>query len=108
MCMSMARTLNILIAQLNPIVGDIDGNLQLARNALDAGRKAGADLVGFSEFFILGYPPEDLLYRHGFLLAPALAQGHLLPRYHQAPFAERAHSLLIILIGAGGACFGEA
>lgn len=63
MCMSMARTLNILIAQLNPIVGDIDGNLQLARNALDAGRKAGADLVVFSEFFILGYPPEDLVLK---------------------------------------------
>ena len=63
MCKSMARKLNITIAQMNPIVGDIDGNLELARVALDEAQKAGADLVVFSELFILGYPPEDLVLK---------------------------------------------
>ena len=59
----MANTLKILAAQLNPIVGDIDGNLELARQAMRDGAKQGADLVVFSEMFLLGYPPEDLVLK---------------------------------------------
>lgn len=59
----MADTLKILAAQLNPIVGDIDGNLDLARATLKEGAGKGADLVVFSEMFILGYPPEDLVLK---------------------------------------------
>ena len=59
----MARTLDIMVAQLNPVVGDIKGNLALAREALGEARKVGADLLVFSELFILGYPPEDLVLK---------------------------------------------
>ena len=59
----MANTLKILAAQLNPIVGDIDGNLELARQAMRDGAKQGADLVVFSEMFLMGYPPEDLVLK---------------------------------------------
>ena len=59
----MSKKLRILVAQLNPVVGDIGGNLELARGALAEGKAAGADLVVLSELFILGYPAEDLVLK---------------------------------------------
>src|SRR5580704_5577716 len=58
----------IALAQLNPVMGDIAGNLRLARGARAEAAKAGADLILFSELFIVGYPPEDLV------LKPALQE----------------------------------
>ena len=55
--------LTIFIAQLNPVVGDIKGNLALARSTLEEGKAAGADLIVFSEMFILAYPAEDLVLK---------------------------------------------
>lgn len=55
--------LKILAAQLNPVVGDIAGNRALAEAALAEGKAKGADLVVLSEFFILGYPAEDLVLK---------------------------------------------
>ena len=55
--------LRIALAQLNPTVGDIDGNLAKAEAAVrDAGAR-GADLVVFPELFATGYPPEDLVLK---------------------------------------------
>ncbi|MGN6583462.1 MAG: NAD+ synthase, partial [Rhizobiaceae bacterium] len=62
-------TLSIAIAQLNPIVGDIAGNLAKARAARAEAAGQGADLVLFTELFIAGYPPEDLVVRPSFLAA---------------------------------------
>ena len=59
----MSDVLKILAAQLNPVVGDIDGNAALARDTLKTGADEGADLVVFAEMFILGYPPEDLVLK---------------------------------------------
>ena len=59
----MSKNLRILVAQLNPVVGDIRGNLELARGALDEAKDKGADLVVLSELFILGYPAEDLVLK---------------------------------------------
>ena len=59
----MSKKLRILVAQLNPVVGDIRGNLELARGALAEGKAKGADLVVLSELFILGYPAEDLVLK---------------------------------------------
>ena len=53
--------LRIAIAQINPILGDIEGNLELAREARADAARHGADLVVFTELFISGYPPEDLV-----------------------------------------------
>jgi NAD+ synthase len=62
-------TLAIAIAQLNPIVGDIAGNLARARAARADAAGQGADLILFTELFIAGYPPEDLVVRPSFLAA---------------------------------------
>lgn len=62
----MTETLTIAIAQISPVVGDIDGNLARARAARTDAAAAGADLVVFSELFISGYPPEDLVQKPSF------------------------------------------
>lgn len=59
-------TLNITLAQCNPIVGDIAGNLARAQKFL-AGLPHHVDLVVFPELFICGYPPEDLVLKPAFL-----------------------------------------
>jgi NAD+ synthetase len=59
----------IAVAQLNPIVGDIAGNLAKAREARTEAARQGADLVLFTELFISGYPPEDLILKPAFLTA---------------------------------------
>jgi NAD+ synthase len=64
-----ADRLAIAVAQLNPVVGDIAGNLQRAQKARAAAAGDGADLVAFSELFIAGYPPEDLVLKPAFQAA---------------------------------------
>ena len=58
-----ADALTVAIAQLNPTVGDIDGNAERARQARAQAARDGADLVAFPELFICGYPPEDLVLK---------------------------------------------
>jgi NAD+ synthase len=55
--------LTIALAQINPTVGDIDGNLARIRQARDRAAAEGADLVVLPELAIIGYPPEDLVLR---------------------------------------------
>lgn len=57
--------MKVYLAQLNPKVGDLEGNLAQIRDVLRA--KTGADLVVFPELFLTGYPPKDLLLRRDFL-----------------------------------------
>lgn len=59
-------SLNIAVAQINCVVGDIDGNLALIRDALRRARAAGAHLLVTPELSLCGYPPEDLLLRPDF------------------------------------------
>ncbi|MBI2720457.1 MAG: NAD+ synthase [Rhizobiales bacterium] len=61
----MTDRLVIALAQLNPTVGAIAGNLAMARAARAAA--GSADLVLFPELFICGYPPEDLVLRPSFV-----------------------------------------
>lgn len=59
----MTKTLKMLVAQLNPVVGDIKGNKALAEAAHAEAKSKGADLLVLSELFILGYPAEDLVLK---------------------------------------------
>lgn len=61
--------LRIAVAQLNPVMGDIAGNLAKARAARAEAAKMNADLVMFTELFIAGYPPEDLVLKTAFVAA---------------------------------------
>ena len=64
---TLPTTLRIAIAQHNPTVGDIVGNLAKARELRADAARQGADLVVFTELFISGYPPEDLVCKPAFL-----------------------------------------
>jgi NAD+ synthase (glutamine-hydrolysing) len=59
----------LALAQLNAVVGDLDGNRAKILDALREARGAGADLVVCPELAVTGYPPEDLLLRPGFVRA---------------------------------------
>ena len=59
----------LALAQLNAVVGDLDGNRELIVDAIRDAHAAGADLVVFPELAVTGYPPEDLLLRPGFIKA---------------------------------------
>lgn len=59
--------LRIALAQLNPKVGDLPGNLALARTALADAVAAEADILMFSELFLTGYFPDDLLFKPQFV-----------------------------------------
>jgi NAD+ synthase len=57
---------SIALAQLDPVLGDFPGNVLRARKARETAMQASADLVLFSELFIAGYPPEDLVLKPAF------------------------------------------
>jgi len=63
----MAGTLKIGLAQINPTVGDVEGNLNLIRAAHEKAVVAGCDLVVCPELVVSGYPPEDLVLKPIFL-----------------------------------------
>jgi NAD+ synthase len=58
-----ADRLAIAIAQLNPTMGDVPANAELARRARAQAAAENADLVAFPELFLCGYPPEDLVLK---------------------------------------------
>ena len=59
--------MKILLAQLNNIVGDIKGNTSKALEILNKAKEESIDLVVFSELFLSGYPPEDLVLKRSFI-----------------------------------------
>ncbi len=65
--------LRVAAAQLNTVVGDLEGNVRRILDAYDAAEAAGADLVVYPELTISGYPPEDLLLRPAFVAQAAEA-----------------------------------
>jgi NAD+ synthase (glutamine-hydrolysing) len=61
------KRLRVTLAQLNPTLGDFEGNLKKAIEALRVAEDRGSDLLVFPELFLPGYPPEDLMLRLSFL-----------------------------------------
>ncbi len=60
----MGRQINLVLAQLNFMVGDIEGNTAIViESARQAISRYGADIIAFPELSLTGYPPEDLLLR---------------------------------------------
>jgi NAD+ synthase (glutamine-hydrolysing) len=82
--------LRVALAQLNAIVGDLEGNRERILSFLADARRARADLVVFPELAVTGYPPEDLLLRPGFVLAARESLDEI----------ARATEGLVALVGA--------
>ncbi|MEV1289297.1 NAD+ synthase [Micromonospora sp. NPDC049679] len=66
-------TLRLALAQVNPTVGDLDGNARIVREWSRAAADAGAQLVAFPEMMLTGYPVEDLVFRDSFVVASRAA-----------------------------------
>jgi NAD+ synthase (glutamine-hydrolysing) len=67
--MAEATNLRLALAQIDPTVGDVEGNVRLISESIESARDHGAQLVLLPELCVSGYPPEDLLLRRDFLAA---------------------------------------
>ena len=65
----MAKKFQITLAQLNPTVGDLEGNYKVALEAWKKARRVGSDLIAFTELFITGYNTQDLIKKPSFFKA---------------------------------------
>ena len=74
----MTQSLNVAMAQLNPLVGDIYANTQLVMDkSIEASKALKADVIVFSELMLTAYPPEDLLLRPSMELRIAEALNNI-------------------------------
>jgi NAD+ synthase (glutamine-hydrolysing) len=63
----MGQTLRVALAQVNPVVGDLEGNAGLVVDWIGRAREERADIVCFPELVLTGYPPEDLVLKRSFV-----------------------------------------
>jgi len=63
----MGQSLRVALAQVHPVVGDLEGNARLVIEWIDGAREQNADLVCFPELVLTGYPPEDLVLKRSFV-----------------------------------------
>jgi NAD+ synthase (glutamine-hydrolysing) len=61
------KTVRTVIAQINPTVGDLSGNVKKIISHIGGAKKLGANIVAFPELAVTGYPPEDLLLKPHFI-----------------------------------------
>jgi len=73
------RQLRLGLAQLNPTVGDLDGNFERIAGAIERARELAVDILAFPEMVITGYPPEDLLLKPSFIERAVQRTHELLP-----------------------------
>ena len=73
----MSDHLTLALAQLNPTVGDLPGNMARIRDAWKTAAALKADLVVYSELVVSGYPPEDLVLKRAFQRAVEQAVNEL-------------------------------
>ncbi|HPJ84373.1 MAG TPA: nitrilase-related carbon-nitrogen hydrolase, partial [Methanothrix sp.] len=76
--------MKVAVAQLNPVVGDVEGNLERAVETL-ARFEGKADLLIFPELFLAGYPPRDLLKRASFIRKVQIALNRLVEVSKELP-----------------------
>ncbi|MFC3284183.1 NAD+ synthase [Litchfieldella rifensis] len=88
------QDLTLVMAQLDPLVGDIPGNADLAIETVREARlEHGADIVVLPELFLTGYPPEDLLLR------PSMEKRL---REARAKMAEKIARDVLVIVGYPG------
>ncbi|WP_425097648.1 NAD+ synthase [Tropicibacter sp. S64] len=92
----MSDHFRVTLAQLNPTVGDIKGNIAKARAAWDAGRDAGAHFVALPEMFSTGYQTQDLILKPAFVRDAVTQIEALAAELSGGP-----------ALGIGGPCPGE-
>ncbi len=104
--------MKITIAQLNPIVGDLAGNVEKCLTAMHQSAEDGADLVVLPEMMVPGYPPQDILLDASFIDAiqaanadlaaqskglPPTLVGSLVPILNAPKSAPKLHNVALLL-----------
>ena len=104
--------MKVTLAQLNPTIGDIQGNLAKIAKTLSECSKDSPDLVIFPELFLVGYPPRDLLERPSFIARTQAAIEELLkvsqnfgqtgiivgaPQANQQPTGKGIHNSALLI-----------
>jgi NAD+ synthase (glutamine-hydrolysing) len=87
-------TLRIALAQVDPTVGDLAGNIALVRGWTRKAAESQAHLVAFPELMVTGYPVEDLVFRESFVAASKAALDAL-----AAGLAEDGLGGTVVLVG---------
>ncbi len=100
------RILRVALAQMNPVVGDLEGNVRRMVEYIHRARQAQAHVVLFPELAVTGYPPEDLLLKPDFvegnLAAVQEVAQHATDLVAVVGFADRAN----YLYNAAAVCAG--
>src|SRR5438094_3876788 len=78
--MKHSSQLRLAMAQINVVVGDVEGNAQKILDWIDRAREVGAEIVTFPELALTGYPPEDLLLKPQFIDANLAALDKIVSR----------------------------
>lgn len=86
--------IRLALAQVNPVVGDLAGNADLAFSAVKSAAESGAQIVALPEMLIPGYPIEDLALRPSFQAASEAQTLQLATRLEQAGLGD-----ILVLIG---------
>ena len=76
----MTEKLSIALAQLNPTVGDVAGNIAKLREARKKAAAQGVHLIMTPELYVCGYPPEDLVQKLSFQSGCAAGGGAVCQR----------------------------
>ena len=74
------RPFRLALAQVNPTVGDLEGNVEKVLSNVELARSCDVDLIAFPELILTGYPPEDLLLRPGFVQDGINALRHVVSK----------------------------
>ena len=93
--------MRVALAQINPTVGDLEGNTRLIIDWIGRAREQGADIVCFPELAVTGYPPEDLVLKRAFV-RDNLKQLEVVTR------ATKGISAVVGFIDDDGAIFNSA
>ncbi|HWN98216.1 MAG TPA: NAD+ synthase [Blastocatellia bacterium] len=72
------NTIRVALAQINPTVGDLEGNARQILDYIGRARELGADLIAFPELALTGYPPEDLLLKPHFVRENRRVLDHII------------------------------
>ena len=90
-------TFRVALAQINTVVGDIQGNLEKILHLIEQSRSINANLVAFPELAVPGYPPEDLLFKSSFVTENIKAKQEIMSASNGIAtvvgFADRSDSL---------------
>lgn len=78
----MIPSLRLALAQVNPTVGDLEGNKARILDYAERARSQGAQIVAFPELCLTGYPPEDLLLKPGFVAANLVCLEDIASQIH--------------------------